>query len=96
MRRHAINARRLHALAEKVSPEYALCVTEDCPDRELTDRVKWVMENRIPREDRDLLVLYADRQSLRDMGRELKCAPETIRTRIIRARARVFEELEKI
>lgn len=94
--RRGIDYALVHDLAAKVDAEYSICMTEDCPDRELTDRVKWTMENRIPQGDRDILILYADRQSYRETGRELGCAHELVRKHVIRARSRLLEELEKI
>lgn len=91
-----MNVRKLRRLAAKVRPEYAPCMTEDCPDGERTDRVKWIMENRIPKRDRDLLLLYADRQSLREVARELGCCHDTIRNNLVRIRARIADELDKL
>lgn len=91
-----MNVRRLRRLAAKVHPDFALCVTEDCPDREVTDRVKWIMEHRMLKRDRDLLLLYADRQSLRQVGRELGCSRETISRNIQRIRAIIADELNKM
>ena len=91
-----IDARRLRRLADKVRPEYALGWTEDCEDREITDRVKWILENRLHKKDRDLLLLYADRQSVRDVTKEIGCSHTTVRDNVIRIRAQIMEELNKM
>ena len=91
-----MNVRKLRRLAEMVRPEYALCPTEDCADREITDRVKWVLDNKLLKKDRDLLLLYADRQSFREVGREIGCSHTLVRTNIIRIREQIFEELKNL
>ena len=90
-----INVRKLRRLAAKIRPEYSLCMTEDCTDRDITDRVKWVMENRLLKRDRDLLVVYADRQSYREVARELGCSHDTVRRNVIRIRGLLLEEMNK-
>lgn len=90
-----MNVRKLHRLAAKVAPEYALCLSADCTDADTTDRVKWIMENRLPRNDRELLLLYTDRQSLREVAREISCCHDTVRRNLIRIRGRIIEELER-
>lgn len=91
-----MNVRKLRRLADKVRPDYAICVTEDCPDRDITDRVKWIIENRMLRRDRDLLLLYADRQSLREVGREIGCSRETVSRNLQRIRGIIADELNKM
>ena len=91
-----MDVRKLRRLADKVRPEYALGWTEDCEDRDLTDRVKWVLENKLLKKDRDLMIVYADRQSLRDVAGELGCSYNTVRDRLIRIRAQIVAELNKM
>lgn len=91
-----IDWRKLHRLAAKVRPDYALCVTEDCPDRELTDRVKWVIDHRLRPRDRDMIILYTDRQSYREVGREIGCSRTAVQNHVRRIRDKIFDELEKI
>lgn len=92
----AMDVRKLRRLAAKVRAEYEPCMTEDCPDSERADRVKWIMDHRLLKRDRDLMILYADRQSLRDVARELGCGHDTIYRNILRIRQRIAEELDKI
>lgn len=91
-----MNVRKLRRLAAKVRPEYAPCMTEDCADGDRTDRVKWIIDHRILKRDRDLLLLYADRQSLREVGREIDCSRETVARNLRRIRARIADELNKM
>lgn len=91
-----MNVRKLHRLAAKVSPEYALCLTAECADSETTDRVKWIIENRLTRNDRELLLLYTDRQSLREVARDVECCHDTVRRNVIRIRGIIIEELERM
>lgn len=91
-----MNVRKLRRLAAKVRPEYAPCMSEDCADRDLTDRVKWILDHRFLKQDRDLLILYADRQSYREVAREIDCSYGTVRNKVVRIRAKLIEELGKI
>lgn len=91
-----MNVRKLRRLAAKVRPEYALCLTSECADGDRTDRVKWVMENRLLKRDRDLLILYTDRQSLRQVARELECSRNCIHKRITKIRVQILDELDKL
>lgn len=90
-----MNVRKLHRLAAKVAPEYALCLSTECQDAETTDRVKWILQNVLTRNDRELLLLYADRQSLREVARDIDSSHNTVRRNIIRIRGIIFENLEK-
>lgn len=91
-----MNFRKCRRLADKVRGEYALGWSEDCEDSEKTDRVKWVLENRLRKQDRDLLLLYADRESFREIARELDCSHDTVRRNVIRIRQQVIQELKKL
>lgn len=91
-----VNVRKLRRLAAKVRPEYAPCVTEDCQDGERTDRVKWVLDNRLLKQDRDLMLLYADRASIREVARELGCTHSMAQRHIARIRRLIRDELERI
>lgn len=91
-----MDVRKLRRLADKVRPEYALGWTEDCEDSEKTDRVKWVLENRLLKKDRDLMLLYADRQSLREVAKELGCSHSTVQESLRRIRAQIMNELSKM
>lgn len=91
-----MDVRKLRRLAAKVRAEYAPCMTEDCSDGERTDRVKWIMEHRLLKRDRDLMVLYADRESLREVARELKCSHDTIKRNVTRIRGLIADELNRM
>lgn len=91
-----MDVRKLRRLADKVRPEYALGWTEDCEDREKTDLVKWILENKLLKKDRDLLLVYADRQSLREVARELGCSHSTVQESLRRIRAQIVNELNKL
>jgi DNA-directed RNA polymerase specialized sigma24 family protein len=64
------------------------------PDR--VRLVKQIISEKLPQVDRTLIVLYADCQSYRKLGKALGLSHMTVRKEILRIRAEILAEYEKI
>lgn len=61
-------------------------------------RVKYIINNRLNQVDRTLIILYADCQSYRKLGKRLGLSHTTIRGEIMRIKAeilRIYNELKE-
>lgn len=71
-------------------------IFNDEPER--IARVKYIINCRLNQVDRTLIILYADCQSYRKLGKRLGLSHATIRGEIMRIKAdilRIYKELEK-
>lgn len=71
-------------------------IFNDEPER--IARVKYIVNKRLNQVDRTLIILYADCQSFRKLGRRLGLSHTTVRAEIVRIRAeilKIYKELEK-
>lgn len=68
------------------------------PEPERVARVKYIINNKLNQVDRTLIILYADCQSYRKLGKRLGLSHTTVMLEIRRIKAeirRMYEELEK-
>lgn len=71
-------------------------IMNDEPER--VARVKYIVNNRLNQVDRTLIILYADCQSYRKLGKRLGLSHTTVAQEINRIKAeirRIYDELEK-
>lgn len=71
-------------------------IMNDEPER--VARVKYIVNNRLNQVDRTLIILYADCQSYRKLGKRLGLSHTTVAVEINRIKAeirRMYDELEK-
>ena len=71
-------------------------IMNDEPER--VARVKYIVNNRLNQVDRTLIILYADCQSYRKLGKRLGLSHTTVMLEIRRIKAeirRMYEELEQ-
>ena len=71
-------------------------IMNDEPER--VARVKYIVNNRLNQVDRTLIILYADCQSYRKLGKRLGLSHTTVMLEIRRIKAeirRMYDELEK-
>lgn len=66
----------------------------DEPDR--VARVKWIIENRLTETERTLILLYADCQSFRKLGRRMGLSHTTVYTLIKGIKKKILEEYEHL
>lgn len=68
------------------------------PEPERVARVKYIINNKLNQVDRTLIILYADCQSYRKLGKRLGLSHTTIAQEINRIKAeirRMYDELEQ-
>ena len=71
-------------------------IMNDEPER--VARVKYIVNNRLNQVDRTLIILYADCQSYRKLGKRLGLSHTTVAVEINRIKAeicRMYDELEQ-
>ena len=71
-------------------------IMNDEPER--VARVKYIVNNRLNQVDRTLIILYADCQSYRKLGKRLGLSHTTVMLEIRRIKAeirRIFDELKQ-
>lgn len=71
-------------------------IMNDEPER--VARVKYIVNNRLNQVDRTLIILYADCQSYRKLGKRLGLSHTTVAVEINRIKAeirRIYDELEQ-
>ena len=59
-------------------------------------RVKYIINCRLNQVDRTLIILYADCQSYRKLGKRLGLSHTTIRAEIVRIRRLILDEYRKL
>lgn len=64
-------------------------------DRPEVRRLKFIIDNKIGQVDRTIILLYAEYQSLRKLGKALGVSHSSIRTEVQRIRRKVLNELQK-
>lgn len=68
------------------------------PEPERVARVKYIINHRLNQVDKTLIILYADCQSYRKLGKRLGLSHTTVMLEIRRIKAeirRIYDELEK-
>ncbi len=69
-------------------------IFNDEPER--VSLVKYIINRRLNEVDRTLIILYADCQSYRKLGKRLGLSHTTIRNEIQRIKAHILEEYERL
>lgn len=65
-------------------------------DGERVASIKYIIDNKLNRVDKTLILLYADCQSFRKMGQRLGFSHTTLRMEIMRIRKIILDEYEKM
>ena len=65
-------------------------------DEERVASIKYIIDNKLNRVDKTLILLYADCQSFRKMGQRLGFSHTTLRMEIMRIRKIILDEYEKM
>lgn len=65
-------------------------------DEERVAAVKYIIDNKLSRVDKTLILIYADCLSFRKMGQRLGFSHTTLRMEILRIRKIILEEYQKM
>ena len=63
-----------------------------CPDDPKVSRIKEIIDTKLSQVDKTIILLYADCQSFRKLGKKLGVSHMTIRREIIRIKNIILEE----
>ena len=75
-----------------IKQEYAYNPDILCPDEERVRLLKYVIDKCLNVVDRTIILLYADCQSLRELGKILGVSHATARTEVLRIRETIIKE----
>lgn len=79
-----------------IAKEYRFNGDVFCNDKDRVAKVKWIVEHRLTEADRIIIILYADCQSLRKLGRRLGISHSTLALEVNRIKAQILTEYEKL
>ncbi|MGN0191080.1 MAG: hypothetical protein ACI39U_05435 [Candidatus Cryptobacteroides sp.] len=79
-----------------IRPEYAFNPDIMTEDDERVSRLKWIIDNRLSIADKTIILLYAEIQSYRKLGRLMGLSHMTVRREVVRIKKIILEEYERI
>lgn len=79
-----------------IKEEYAFDPDICCKDDERVRTLKYIIDNRLSQVDKTIILLYAECQSLRKLGRMLGVSHATARTEVMRIKKLILEEYEHL
>ena len=66
-----------------------------CPDDPRVSRIKEIIDTKLSQVDKTIILLYADCQSYRKLGKKLRLSHMTCRREIIRIKKIILEEYNR-
>ena len=63
-----------------------------CPDDPRVSRIKEIIDTKLSQVDKTIILLYADCQSYRKLGKKLRLSHMTVRREVIRIKKIILEE----
>ena len=63
-----------------------------CPDDPKVSRIKEIIDTKLSQVDKTIILLYADCQSYRKLGREMNLSHMTVRREVLRIKKIILEE----
>ena len=63
-----------------------------CPDDPRVSRIKGIIDTKLSQVDKTIILLYADCQSFRKLGRKMNLSHMTVRREVIRIKKIILEE----
>lgn len=81
---------------KEIREEYAYDADIFTADGDRVAAIKWIIENRLTQVERTLILLYADCQSYRKLGKRLGLSHTTVYTLIKDIKAKILHEYETI
>ena len=91
-----MNEKELVRDYKDIAKEYRFNADVFSSDKERVAKVKWIVEHRLTEADRIIIILYADCQSLRKLGRRLGISHSTLALEVNRIKAQILTEYEKL
>ena len=79
-----------------IEAEYAHDPSIFTEDEGRVNAVKWIIDNKLNRVDKTLILLYADCLSFRKLGKRLGFSHTTVRQEIMRIKQYILEEYKKM
>ena len=79
-----------------IEAEYRHDGTIFADDEARVDALKYIIDNKLSRVDKTLIILYADCQSFRKLGARLGFSHTTMRMEITRIKQIILDEYEKM
>lgn len=67
-----------------------------CPDDPKVSRIKEIIDTKLSQVDKTIILLYADCQSYRKLGRKMKLSHMTVRRECMRIKKIILEEYDKM
>lgn len=75
----------------EIKAEYAFDPSVFNEDEERVRKVKYIIDNRLNQVDKTIILLYADLQSFRELGKLMGLSHTTIRKEVIRIKNNILE-----
>jgi len=79
-----------------IEAEYRFDPSVMSEDESRVRAVKWIIDNKLNRVDKTLILLYADCLSYRKLGKRMGFSHMTMREEILRIKALILEEYKKM
>ena len=76
----------------QIKEDYAFNPDIMCPDDPRVSRIKEIIETKLSQVDKTIILLYADCQSYRKLGKKMRLSHMTIRREVIRIKKIILEE----
>lgn len=90
------NAEQAFREFKDIEEEYRFDASIFTKDEGRVATVKWIIDNKLNRVDKTLILLYADCQSFRKLGKRMGFSHTTMREEIKRIRGIILDEYKKI
>jgi len=90
------NAEAAYREFKEIEEEYLFDPSVMNEDEDRVRTVKWIIDNKLNRVDKTLILLYADCLSYRKLGKRMGFSHTTMRDEIKRIKAIILEEYAKL
>ena len=90
------NAEAAYRDFKDIEAEYAHDPSIMSEDEKRVDALKYIIDNKLNRVDKTLILLYADCQSFRKLGKRMGFSHTTMRDEVTRIKRHILEEYNKM
>ena len=80
----------------QIKEDYKFNLDIMCPDDPKVSRIKEIIDTKLSQVDKTIILLYADCQSYRKLGRKMKLSHMTVRRECMRIKKIILEEYDKM
>lgn len=81
---------------KSISEDYRFNADIFSEDMEKVAKLKYIIDNRLNRVDRTIILLYADCGSLRKLGKRMGLSHMTVQKEVKRIKKHILEEYDKL